>query len=181
MRSANTTEELDNTPWYRQFWAWFLLTPLIAIVIAMTVFISIAVHHADDVVIDNYYREGRMYNERLEQDHQATALRQQALLRFDDVTGEVWLTLAGDDQPPALMLLLQHPTEADLDQQIKLQRVSSGSYRGDLTEGVNYRRYLLLFPGADVTARPNALWRLKGAMDFAQTSQLQLSYQPVTN
>lgn len=168
-------QDMDNTPWYRQPWAWFLLTPLIVIVLVMAVLISIAVRWSDDVVVDNYSREGRMYNERLEQDHRARDLGLQAQLSFDLSAGEVWLTLTGDSQAESLMLLIQHPTEADLDQAIRLSRVGAGRYRGDLDYTLAHHRYLQLFEGDRQAQRASALWRLKGELDFSQTDTVQLS------
>lgn len=165
---------LDQGPWYRQGWAWFLLTPLIVIVLVMAAYISVAVKLSDDVVIDNYYREGRMYNERLEQDHRATALAMRAELDFDLETGEVFLQLSGDELPESLVLVLQHPTEADLDQTVILAATGQGNYRGDLNLGVNFSRYLLLFPGASANERGTAPWRLKDKIDFQASHAVTL-------
>jgi uncharacterized protein len=160
--------------WYRQGWAWFLLTPLIVIVLVMTAYISIAVKMADDVVVDNYYREGRMYNERLEQDHQAQALGMRADLRFDLETGEAFMVLHGDDQPASLVLLVQHPTEADLDQVLVFSATGHSNYRADLDQAIHYARYLQLFPGSAAVDRAAARWRLKGELNFSDAQQVQL-------
>lgn len=165
----------DNTPWYRQPWAWFLLTPLIVIVLVMAVLISIAVRWSDDVVVDNYSREGRMYNERLEQDQRARDLNLQAQLEVDPEAGEVWLTLTGERSPDNLMLLIQHPTEADLDQAIRLSRVGAGRYRGDLDYPLAHHRYLQLFAGDSAAQRTAAEWRLKGELDFSLAQSVLLS------
>lgn len=154
-------------PWYRQPWAWFLLTPLITIIIVMTAFISVSVKMADDVVVDNYSREGRMYNERLEQDWRAKALHMQADIQFDLATYEVWLNLSGADDPVSLVLLLQHPTSADLDQLVVLKRTATGRYRGDLDASLAHRRYLQLFAGESEADRTGAEWRLKAELNFS--------------
>lgn len=170
--------QVQPQPWYRQGWAWFLLTPLIVIVLVMAVFISIAVKMADDVVVDNYYREGRMYNERLEQDSRARALGIQADVRFDLETGEAFLTLAGADQPPSLVLLVQHPTEADHDQVLIFSATGHSHYRADLERNIQHARYLQLFPGANASARAEAEWRLKGQLNFTDAQHLLLAPQP---
>lgn len=172
MVSDGTT--LDQGPWYRQGWAWFLLTPLIVIVLVMAGYITVAVKMSDDVVIDNYYREGRMYNERLEQDHRATALGLRAELSFDLETGEAFIQMTGAELPETLVLLLQHPTEADLDQTIILNAIGEGRYRGDLVLGVNFSRYLLLFPGLSIADRATATWRLKDQIDFQKSHTVTL-------
>ncbi|MBB3169350.1 FixH family protein [Simiduia aestuariiviva] len=173
-----TRNDLDNTPWYRQGWAWFLLTPLIVIVLVMAVLITIAVRWSDDVVIDNYYREGRMYNERLEQDTLARTLSVQADIQFDLETGEAFLSLQGDTTAASLVLLVQHPTEADLDQVLVFQSTGQGNYRADLERRVEYMRYLQLFPGGSAADRALAPWRLKGQVNFSDAQQVLLRPQP---
>jgi hypothetical protein len=44
----------DLKPWYRQFWAWFILSPLITVVIVSSITVTLAVKNADDRVVDNY-------------------------------------------------------------------------------------------------------------------------------
>lgn len=78
-------------PWYRQFWFWFVFGPLIIIVFVCAFLVSTALRNADDVIIDNYYKEGRMINQTLEQDKQAKLLGLSAELRFDLETGDVLL------------------------------------------------------------------------------------------
>lgn len=90
-------------PWYRQFWFWFVFSPLIYIMIMCSVTVTIALKGADDVIIDNYYKEGRMINQTLEQDKQAAALGLGGELRFDRTTGEISLVIANPPADPALM------------------------------------------------------------------------------
>lgn len=164
----------DNTPWYRQGWAWFLLTPLIVIVLVMAVLITIAVRWSDDVVIDNYYREGRMYNERLEQDQVARTLNIRADINFDLETGEAFLTLAGDTSAASLVLLVQHPTEADLDQVLIFNHTGQGNFRADLQHHIQHAHYLQLFPGRAESDRPKATWRLKAQLNFSEATRVQM-------
>ncbi|UTA47230.1 FixH family protein [Simiduia sp. 21SJ11W-1] len=168
----------DNTPWYRQGWAWFLLTPLIVIVLVMAVLITIAVRFSDDVVIDNYYREGRMYNERLEQDELARTRNISADITFDMETGEAFLTLTGDTEASALVLLVQHPTEADLDQVLIFSATGLGNYRADLTHALQHAHYLQLFPGSSGADRPNAPWRLKAQLNFSHAQRVLMQPAP---
>lgn len=172
--TVSARNRFDSTPqgsWYRQGWAWFLLTPLIVIILVMAGFITAAVKWSDDVVIDNYYREGRMYNERLEQDQRAAAWKMQADLSFDLETGEAFLTLQGDDVPPSLVLLVQHPTEADLDQVLTFASTGQGHYRADIEKSLHFKRYLQLFAGQSAMDRVDATWRLKSEIDFEVSAQ----------
>ena len=172
-------------PWYTQFWAWFVLMPLILVVIACAITVSIAFRQADDVVIDNYYKEGRMINQRLEQDQYAAKAGLSGKLRFDLDVGEIVLFL--DTQttkegksieemfPPKLLLLLNHPTSAARDRQIILNETAPGQYRGDLERGLNYRWYIYIIPSLLVSDRNLATWRLTGEIDFNNTHTMTLT------
>ena len=55
----NTTQ---TTPWYKQFWPWFLLfLPACAVVASISTFI-IAQKNSPSLVIKNYYKEGLAFN-----------------------------------------------------------------------------------------------------------------------
>lgn len=58
-------------PWYRHGWVWFLIGIPASAVIAGSVTIWIAVTKADSLVADDYYKEGRAINQRLEKDEEA--------------------------------------------------------------------------------------------------------------
>ena len=74
LMSNTPLNDKDDGPWYKQFWAWFILTPLIVVVLVWIPFLTIVVKNADDTVIDNYYKEGRMINQRADQDRRAQTL-----------------------------------------------------------------------------------------------------------
>lgn len=167
--------EQDAKPFYRQFWFWFVFTPLIVVVCVSMVTVTIAFRHADDVVIDNYYKEGRMINQTMEQDRRAQELNLQAQLRFDRTTGEVFLQVPQHAAVPAkLLLLLDHPFEADLDQQVVLQQTSTGHYRGELESSPSNNWYLSLLPVLEKNQRKAAEWLLSGEINFAASDEALL-------
>ena len=55
-------------PWYKQLWPWLLMIPPAAAVIGGIVTIIIAVIYADELVVADYYRQGLVINQKLEQD-----------------------------------------------------------------------------------------------------------------
>ena len=167
--------EQDVKPFYRQFWFWFVFTPLIVVVCVSLTMVTVAFRHADDVVIDNYYKEGRMINQTMEQDRRALELDLTAQLRFDRTTGEVFLQIPSQDAVPAqLLLLLDHPFEADLDQQVVLQQTSSGHYRGELETNPKNNWYVSLLPVLDKSQRKSAEWLLSGEINFAASDEALL-------
>jgi len=54
-----------NTPWYKQFWPWFLIfLPATAVVASITTVI-LAVKYQDSMVVDDYYKEAMQINRNL--------------------------------------------------------------------------------------------------------------------
>jgi len=166
-------------PWYREFWFWFVFGPLIFIIVLCAFTVSIALRNSDDVVVDNYYKEGQMINQVLEQDKRAEQLGLSANLRFDTTTGEVLLSVINapeDSQlmPEQLLLFMAHPVKAAEDHQLLLQRIAPGEYRGELEKAPEYAWYLTLYPVSSLEQRKQAHWILNGKIDFAGEHQTQL-------
>ncbi len=158
-------------PWYREFWFWFVFSPLIYIIIMCSITVTIALKGADDVIIDNYYKEGRMINQALEQDQRARDLGLLADLRFDRTSGDVMISLTsavGDTAslPDTILLMMGHPVKEEKDQIIHLKAVAPGQYRGTLATEPQYSWYLTLYPIGDIAQRKQAPWTLSGEIDF---------------
>ena len=104
---------LSANPWYKEFWPWFIIALLGSVVTASLITVSIAFRHADDLVVDDYYKVGLAINQRLE--HREAAQR----LGIDislSLTGEqVFLSTRNVAPSSELTLLLAHPMEADKD------------------------------------------------------------------
>jgi hypothetical protein len=158
-------------PWYREFWFWFVFSPLIYIIIMCSITVTIALKGADDVIIDNYYKEGRMINQALEQDQRARDLGLLADLRFDRTSGDVMISLTsavGDTAslPDTILLMMGHPVKEEKDQIIHLKAIAPGQYRGTLATEPQYSWYLTLYPIGDIALRKQAPWTLSGEIDF---------------
>ena len=177
-------DERDEGPWYRQFWAWFVFAPLLLVMLAWIPFMTIVLKNADDVVIDNYYKEGRMYNMRLEQDHLAQKLGLSGELFVDKVVGEVLVSLSaaakGTVLPQQLLLHLDHPLEADNDLTIKLLQTYPGRYIGQLEHSIHNRWYIRLTPlqeessgDSGMHADDASLWRITGEFDLSKQARMQ--------
>ncbi|MBV1875558.1 MAG: FixH family protein, partial [Cycloclasticus sp.] len=52
----------DNTPWYKQFWPWFLILLPFSVVIASVITFIIAQKNPPSLVSSNYYKEGLAIN-----------------------------------------------------------------------------------------------------------------------
>jgi hypothetical protein len=147
----------DNQPWYRQFWPWFLILLPASVVVAGLTTLLIANRHADDLVVDEYYKDGLAINRQLAKKERAEQLGVSAALNFDNRT--VSVTTAGPVEAPTLTLLLSHPLESDRDFELALERVGPGLYRGETNEIVSPRwHWTLELPEADG-------WRLDGSVE----------------
>ncbi|WP_299599619.1 FixH family protein [uncultured Microbulbifer sp.] len=153
--------------WYREPWFWVVMAPLVVVVIVSLTMVSIAVRYGDDVVSDTYYKDSRMYHYSAEQDERARALGLAGMLLFSPQNKTVTFDLRGDiEYPEQLLLTLSHPVEADLDEHIVLEQISIGRYRGQVEAPLQHRWYLLLMPELDPEQFRDAIWRLKGEINF---------------
>lgn len=55
-------------PWYRQFWPWFLIVPPAVAVLAGIATLVIALKNPHHLVVEDYYRQGLLYNHKLAAD-----------------------------------------------------------------------------------------------------------------
>lgn len=165
-----TTQTAETVlPWYRQFWFWFVFGPLIFIIVLCGFTVSIAFNFADDVVTDNYYKSGLMINQTLQQDEKAAALHLIAHVKFDQATGEVFVSLTGNHAfPKNLLLFLDNPVKSKKDQSVLLTEISAGQYRGELSSQIEYSWYIALVPESDISKRKQAEWLLTGEINLAK-------------
>jgi uncharacterized protein len=124
----------DTQPWYRQFWPWFLIALPASVVVAALATAYIAHQGADDLVVQDYYKDGLAINRQLEKEQRAAQLGISATLQFS--TDSVRVKVTGPVTDTELQLLLSHPMEADSDFSVTLARVSPELYSGTLVQGV---------------------------------------------
>jgi hypothetical protein len=155
--------------WYRQLWPWLLmLMPALALFGGLATW-WIAAATSDPLVVDDYYREGRAINRRIERDVAAVRLGLSAVLaRGADGSVVVDLEAApGASLPASLNLALVHATRAELDRRIELAAVGAGRYVAAADRLPEGGRWQLLLE------EPQRGWRLTGvATGFAQPQRL---------
>jgi len=140
---------------------WFVVGLPLAVVVAAFITLGIAIRSSDDVVRDDFRKEGLAIYADPARDAAAAEAGATALLQVDAggmVT--VSLTLARGERPQGLLLVLSHATRAEYDQMLPL-RLQDGTYSG---------RAGPLAPGhwyVEVTP-PGREWRLKG--DFRDSA-----------
>jgi len=67
-------------PWYRYGWPWFLISiPLVSVALG-SVMLYLAFNANNSLVVDDYYKEGKAYNLRIERDRLASLLGLRAVV-----------------------------------------------------------------------------------------------------
>ena len=147
----------DIEPWYRQFWPWFLILLPASVVVAGLFTLYIAIEGSDDLVVDEYYKDGLAINRQLEKIQRSEALGISARLQFSDT--HVTAQLTGPVDSAALSLLLSHPLEADRDFSVDLARIAPGIYQAPLPNLIAPRWHWTL-----TIEQPDG-WRLDGDIE----------------
>jgi hypothetical protein len=155
MNPSRTAQE----PWYRQFWPWFLIGLPACAVVASLYTLYIAQRGSDDLVVDDYYRDGLAINRQLEKRDYAiqAGISARLALRERDIA----VTLDGPVGARELRLRLSHPLESDRDFEVTLLQATADTYRARLPEAPAPRWHWVLDAG------PDSPWRLDGALTSA--------------
>ena len=134
-------------PWYRQFWFWFVMAPPMASIVVGLSLVGIAVTHGDSLVTDDYSQAGRALHKSHERERAAAELGLDGTMIVDREAGVVTIHLQGlEEMPERLQLLLAHPTHAERDVDLELERDSAGLYRASARRPVDGRHYIRLQP-----------------------------------
>jgi len=145
-------------PWYKQFWPWFLLALPAAAVIASMHMLYVASTGADQLVRQDYYKEGLAINERIAQVKRAEELAITVKAAFIADTGSVNLTSSQLSKDTPLTIEIIHPHYQQADQVIQLKSHDGLNWRGDLTAMPEGRRYIWIYQGDE--------WMVKGEYNF---------------
>lgn len=158
------------TPWYKQFWPWFLIGILLSSIIVSTGFAVMSIKSFDGMVVqEDYYEHGKAINMVLAKQEHARELNLSADLRIDPLTSDIVVDLSGDARPDALYLDLIFPTEDNRDQSFVLEHVRDGRYITQGPDNLRYRWYLQIQPALE-----EADWRLTGEATFPNESSVAL-------
>jgi len=125
-------EQRDTTPWYRQFWPWFILAILGWGVLSASITLSVALKNPPHMMTGDYAKLGKALVDTHVRADRAEALGLAGTLRLE--RGSWMLQLDSDaSELPAepLLLLIQHPTDSTRDRQVVLERAAAGAYRAD--------------------------------------------------
>ena len=135
------------TPWYKQFWPWFLIAvPLSSFIVGFIV-LHLATNTTDSLVVDDYYKEGKAINARLDKMENAKNLNIVTGITFSE-DGVIQLRfLSGLPRTSeALTLSLYHVTLKNRDIEVLLSSDAQGVYRGRTDKSLAGKWRLSLLP-----------------------------------
>lgn len=104
---------MTELPWYKQGWPWAIISIPLSAVLFGIVMVTVASQNPDDLVVDDYYKEGMAINERLARDNNAARLGiRGALVERDDERLRFDFSGATDS---AVVLHMYHVIDQDKD------------------------------------------------------------------
>ena len=142
MNSLN--KDLDDKPWYKQFWPWFIMALPASAVIAGITTVFIAYDNADSLVVDDYYKEGKAINMRTARIKEAQ--NRGYSVELERLKGNFVILTFASAKPVSQELSLNwiHPTQSERDFSMTLKRQADGTYQGLAESATEGRWYLHL-------------------------------------
>ncbi len=154
-----------------------MAAPLIVIFFVCAILVGSAIIFGDDVVTDDYYKEGRLVNNRFTVEKNARDRGIVATFSYDEQQARYELLFAKPLKPDTIIRLqLSHPLQAELDQNFDLQGASTTHYFFETDSPLNERWYLRVEGFvSDTTSEANAVeWRISGEINFSSEDSVIL-------
>lgn len=156
-----------NTPWYRQFWPWFLIILPLSVVVASLATVTLFTQNRVSLVSEDYYKEGKGINQDLSRLEQAQKLGITANLTVSGKDAVIALRRGELKYFPTLEIEFQHRTLPEKDIQFTLNPDAAGNYRFDLEseiQGPWFIKISAFDQSWSLNARPN--FPIEGKIDF---------------
>lgn len=161
-----------TTPWYRQFWPWFLIAVPGSVVIASFFMIRLAFTSADILVRDDYYKDGLAINESISRDQLARSLGIGGRLELGQ--NDIKIIFNNDLQLndiEGLFLQAHHPFDAQQDMDLTLIPTGeSGVYRA--VANVQQQRWYIEITPLYANYADGADWRVQFEQDFRNSGSV---------
>jgi hypothetical protein len=160
----------DTKAWYQQFWPWFLIALPGTAVVAGFITLGLAINDSDSLVRDNYYKEGLAINRDMARERMAADLGVRLTVAYDPSTGR--FTARMNDAPVGnldhLALTLTHPTLAEQDRKLRLEKSATGFFESDAAPDVAGANWHV------TVSPPGETWKLSDRWDPQQQPALAL-------
>jgi hypothetical protein len=154
--------------WYKQFWPWFLIiVPLTSMVLSFTM-MNLAFTGKDSMVIDDYYKEGRVINLKIKKLQKAIILNISTKTQVFADYVEVTFISGEPENGEALILDFYHSTQKFKDFSVTVLRDANGVYRAPLTNDMLGKWQLSLHPF-------NKDWKIQKVVSLPQTNPFDLN------
>ncbi len=122
----NEINPQPSTRWYRQFWPWFVIALLLWGITSSLITLTFAVRNPPEMMTGDYAKLGKALVDTHVRADRAEALGLSGAIELDS---QQWVLRLTADQPAALdaqlLLIAQHPTDADQDRSMLLIRDDS--------------------------------------------------------
>lgn len=139
-------QEHDTKPWYKQFWPWFLIAiPTSSLIVGSQV-LRLALDGTNAMVVDDYYKEGKTINARLDKIERAQELSITTSLKIDSNKIALSFLTGAPLTSEALKLDFYHATLADKDFSVMLTSDANGIYRSSYDQAIDGKWRLRLTP-----------------------------------
>lgn len=142
-------------PWYREPMLWLVMTIPAVTVVGGLATVVLAHRHSDDVVADEYRKEGLAVNRDPARDRAAAELGVSASVSLRGELLSVHLERGRAGDPGQLVVVLSHATRAEHDRLVPLRATPGGDYAGTVPPLARGHWYLEVSP-------PDRRWRLAG-------------------
>ena len=125
-------EQTDTTPWYKQFWPWFIIGVVSWGVVSASITLTVALKNPPHMMTGDYAKLGKALVDTHRRADRAEALGLSGVLAR---SGAQWALSLEADEARALgerlLVLVQHPTDSSRDRQVVLDRIAPGEYRAE--------------------------------------------------
>jgi hypothetical protein len=139
-------QDRDTKPWYKQFWPWFLIAIPCSSLIVGSMVIRFAYDGTNSLVVDDYYKEGRAINARLDKIDRAIELGITTQLNVQQGSIVLEFLSSAPESGQALKLDFFHVTLPDRDFDVLLTRDANGLYRSNVDNPIQGKWRLRLMP-----------------------------------
>lgn len=138
--------------WYKQFWPWFLMAlPMIAVVGSINLAIT-AIENKPDMVVGDYYAQGKAINNDFALLNRAKELNIHASIKQTDK--ELLISFEGVEDKNSMSFSLYHSTLAERDITVMLTADANGIYHFESDKDLTGKWRLRIEPF-------NKKWRLE--------------------
>lgn len=150
-------EKTDTKPWYKYFWPWFLIAVPVSSFVMAYFLVNFAANTEDSLVVDDYYKEGKAINARL--DKEAIAKRKNITTELTITDGSIAVKFHSGipQEGNALKLNFYHVTIEERDASVLLSRDANGIYRGFVEKDLTGKWQVSLSPVDDSWKVQNTL------------------------